>query len=79
MLRVLETSNFWLADRTFKVTPMFYQLYSIQVSLSGIYAFLPNKTVKTYHHFLEALKILAPDTRPKKNLLNFEQAAIQAF
>ena len=65
MLHVLETSNFWLADGTFKVTPkMFYQLYSIHVSLSGIapaciYAFLPNKTEKTYHRFLEALKILA--------------------
>ena len=85
MLPVLETSNFWLADGTFKVTPkMFYQLYSIHVSLSGIapaciYAFLPNKTEKTYHRFLEALKILVPDSRPEKNLLDFEQAAIQAF
>ena len=85
MLRVLETSNFWLADGTFKVTPkMFYQLYSIHVSLSGIapasiYAFLPNKTEKTYHRFLEALKILVPDSRPEKILLDFEQAAIQAF
>ena len=85
MLRVLETSNFWLADGTFKVTPkMFYQLYSIYVSLSGIapaciYAFLPNKTEKTYHRFLEALKILAPDRRPEKILLDYEQAAIQAI
>ena len=85
MLRVLETSNFWLADGTFKVTPkMFYQLYSINVSLSGIapaciYALLPNKTEKTYHRFLEALKILVPDSRPEKILLDFEQAAIQAF
>ena len=72
MLRVLETSNFWLADGTFKVTPkMFYQLYSIHVSLSGIapaciYAFMPNKTEKIYHRFLEALKILVPDSRPEK-------------
>ena len=37
MLRVLEKSNFWLADGTFKVTPqMFYQLYSIHVSISGM-------------------------------------------
>ena len=61
MLRLLETSNFWLADGTFKVTPKrFYQLYSIHVSLSGIapaciYAFLPNKSEKIYHRFLEAL------------------------
>ena len=43
---------------TFKITPkMFYQLYSIHVSVSGIapaciYAFLPNKTEKTYNRFL---------------------------
>ena len=34
---------------------------------------------KTYHRFLEALKILNPDSRPVKILLDFEQAAIQAF
>ena len=34
---VLEKLNFWLDDGTFKVTPkMFYQLYSIDISLSGI-------------------------------------------
>ena len=64
--------NFWLADGTFNVTPkMFYQFYSIHVSISGIapaciYAFLPNKAEKTYHRFLEALKILATDKRPEK-------------
>ena len=85
MLRVLETSNFWLADGTFKVTPkMFYQFYSIHVSLSGVapacnYLFLPKRTEKTYHRFLEALKILAPNIRPEKKLSDFEQAAIQAF
>ena len=47
MSRVLEKSNFWLADGTFKITPkMFCQLYSIHVSVSGIapaciYAFFP--------------------------------------
>ena len=40
---------------------------------------MPNKTEKTYHRFLEALKIPAPDSRPEKFLLVFEQAAIQAF
>ena len=37
------------------------------------------KQKKTYHRFLEALKILAPDSRPGKILLDFEQAAIPAF
>ena len=83
-LRVLENSNFWLADGKFKVTTkLFYQLYSIKISLSGIafaciYAFLPNKT-KTYHRFLESLKNLALDSLPEKDLLDFQQAAIQAF
>ena len=85
MLRVLEKSSFWLADGTFKITPkMFYQLYSIHVSVSGIvpgciYAFLPNKTEKTYHRFLQALIDLAPNCRPEKILLDFEQAALQSF
>ena len=54
MLRVLETFNFWLADGTLKVTPkMFYQLYSIHLSLSEIapackYAFLPNYGIQSY-------------------------------
>ena len=81
MLRALETSNFWLADGTFS-PKMFYQLYSIHVSLSGIapaWIFLPNKTEKTYHRFLEAPKILAPDNRPEEVLPDLEQVGIQAF
>ena len=72
MLRILEKSSFWLADGTFKITPkMFYQLYSIHVSVSGnapacIYAFLPNKTEKTYNRLLQALIDLAPKCRPEK-------------
>ena len=72
MLRVLEKSSFWLADGTFKIAPkMFYQLYSIHVSISGvapacIYAFLPNKTEKTYNSFLQALIDLGPNCRTEK-------------
>ena len=77
MLRVLEKSSFWLADGTFKITPkIFYQLYSIHVSVSGIvpgciYAFLPNKTEKTYHRFLQALIDLAPNCWPEKKFVRF--------
>ena len=52
MLRVLEKSSFWLANGTFKFAPkMFYQLYSIHVSVSGVapaclYLFLPMKIKK---------------------------------
>ena len=81
MLRVLEKSNFWLAEGTPK---MFYQLYSIHVSLPGIapafiYAFLPIKTKKTYHCFLEALKKLTPDSKLEEVLLDLEQMALHAF
>ena len=63
---------------------MFYKLYFLHVSLFGtapacMYAFRPDKTEKTYRRFLEALKILAPDNRPGKLLLDFEQADIQTF
>ena len=63
VLSVLENSKFCLADGSFKVThEIFYQLYSIYVSLSGdapacIYPFLPNKT---YYRFLEAPKKINP-------------------
>ena len=86
MLNVLEKPKFWMADGTLKVAmKLFYQLYSIHISLSRIapaciYLFLLNETEKTYQRFLEALKILAPDSKPeKKKLLDFKQAAIQAF
>ena len=85
MIRVLESSNFWLADGTFKGTPkIFSEFYSVHVSLSEItpaciYAFLPIKTEKTHHRFLEALKNLTPDSKPEKFLLDFEQAAFKAF
>ena len=57
-----------------KIIPkMICQLYSIHVSVSGIapaciYAFLPNKTEKTYNRFLQALIDLAPNCRPEKIL-----------
>ena len=84
MLRALEKSKLWLANGNFKVTPkMFYLLYSIHISISGIalaciYAFLSKNRKKTYHRFSEALKTLVPDKKPEKFLLDFEQAAIQA-
>ena len=72
MLRVF----FWLADGTSKLNPeMFYQVYSIHVSVSGIYAFQLNKTEKTYDRFLQALIDWAPNCQPEKFLLHFEQAA----
>ena len=61
MLRVLEKSFFWLADGTFEITlKMFYQLYSIHVSVSGIapaciYALLPNKSYRNILLFWQVI------------------------
>ena len=85
MLRVLETSHFLLADDTFKVTPkMFYQFYFIHVSFSGIapsciYALLPKTNRKNLPPSLRSPKKIAPDSRPEKILLDFQQAAIQTL
>ena len=85
MFRELEKSNFWFVDGTFKVIPKtLYHLYSMHVNLSGIapaciYASLQNKTGKTRHRFLGALKNLTPDGKLEKVLLEFEQATFQTF
>ena len=58
MLKLLSIYPNWLADGTFKVVPeIFYQLYTIHVELKAFsppcfYAFLPNKTEKTYQRLL---------------------------
>ena len=64
--RVLEKSNFWLADGPFKVNfNMFLQFYSLHVRLSGIalaciYRFLPKKTEKNQQPFLGTAKNTSP-------------------
>ena len=84
MLRVLEVSTLGcLTEFSKLLLNIFYQVQSIDVTLSGIapaciYAFLSNKAEK-YHRILETLKKLKPDTRPEKILLDFDQAAAQAF
>ena len=85
MTSVLESSKFWLGDRTFKLSPKnFYQIYTLHVYILGIapaclYALLPNKTEKTYSRLLDALDTFAPDCKPDKVLLDFEIAPINAF
>ena len=85
MLRVLEKSFFWLADGTFKITPKssisYIQFMLVYLALRQL-AFTPSfltKPQKTYNRFLQALIDLAPNCRPEKFLLDFEQAALQSF
>ena len=85
LLRLLERSQQWLADGTFKLSPtVFYQLYTIhaQVGHSApacIYAFLPNKSEKTYSRMLEMVCLAIPEAAPCRLLVDFEQAPMNAF
>ena len=85
MLTELETSKFWLADGTIKLSPtLFYQIYTIHASFmettpACVYAFLPSKTEMTYRRFLDIILKLAPNSAPEKILVDFENAVIQSF
>ncbi|XP_065312514.1 uncharacterized protein LOC135922035 [Gordionus sp. m RMFG-2023] len=45
----------------------------------GIYCLLPNKTAHTYARMIKELKQLLPGAHPRKILVDFEQAPINAF
>ena len=72
-------------DGTFDVTPlMFFQLCTVlcQVGASFppcVYFLLPNKTEETYSGMFNILKIIAPFVFPQKVLVDFEQAAANAY
>ena len=84
MKNLLNLSNTWLVDGTFKLSPeIFYQIYTIHVELNGfappcVYVLLPNKTEKTYNRTIE---MLSEETNPNpgKVLEDFEKAALNAF
>jgi hypothetical protein len=86
LLDSLARADLWLADGTFKVVPnVFFQLYSMHFSFgSGItpaalYCLLSNKTAATYDMVLRQLKLLVPLAAPRKILVDFERAAMNAF
>ena len=84
MKNLLNLSNTWLVNGTFKLSPdIFYQIYTIHVELNGfappcVYVLLPNKTEKTYIRMIE---LLSEETNPNpgKILADFEKAALNAF
>ena len=61
MKNLLNLSNTWLVDETFKLSPeIFYQIYTIHVELNGFvppcaYVLLPNETEITYIRMIELL------------------------
>ena len=82
MKNLLNLSNIWLVDGTFKLSPeLFYQVYTIHVELNQppcVYVLLPNKTEKTYYRMIELLKE-ETNPNPGKILADFEKAALNAL
>ena len=83
--RVLELSENWQADGTFKVTPpIFAQVYSIHASQHGdlvpaFYCLLPNKAQETYERLFRAVRQLIPNAHPTSFLVDFEMSAINTI
>lgn len=86
LLDGLARADVWLADGTFKVVPsLFFQLYTIHfnfrdgINPAGLYCLLTNKTAETYAVVLQELKTLIPRAAPRKILVDFERASMNAF
>ena len=77
----------WFCDGTFQLVPeIFFQLYTIHARVGNnyppcVYFLLPSKTGAIYRKMLEALKrfLLPHGFCPRKILLDFEMAAMNAF
>jgi hypothetical protein len=59
-------------------------MYTMHISRDGffipcVFGLLPNKQEATYRDFLHQLTLLVPDLQPKNIIVDFEQAAINAF
>ena len=89
---MLEASQFWLADGTFKTAPaLFSQVYAIHSLRGGpnpledghllpsLFVLLPNKTEAIYMRMWLQIQILCPNAQPTHMLMDFEKAAINSF
>ncbi|XP_063931856.1 uncharacterized protein LOC135143846 [Zophobas morio] len=84
--KILEESDHWFVDGTFRSTPsLFYQVYIIMAKKfdavhSIIYGLLPGKSTSVYESFINMLKELFPKPLNRKRIsCYFELAAINAF
>ena len=88
-IEMLNASQIWLCDGTFKTAPkLFAQVYCIHGLRGGpslledghllpsIFVLLPNKTEVLYTRIWEQIKILCPDAMPTNMIMDFEIAAI---
>ena len=72
MKNLLNLSNTWLVDGTFKLSPdIFYQIYTIHIELNGfappcVFVLLPNKTEKTY---IRMIALLSEETNKRHTVL----------
>ncbi|KAE9528681.1 hypothetical protein AGLY_012256, partial [Aphis glycines] len=84
-LNVLNDSEMWFADGTFKSVPnIFTQLYTIHGNISStvyplIYKLMCNKNENSYSEVLNQINILKPNLQPKSIVMDFEQAFIKSF
>ena len=91
-LEMLESSQYWLADGTFKTAPeLFLQVYVIHALRGGpnplqnghllpsLFVLLPNKTQATYTRMWQQIKALCPNAHPNQMIMDFEKAAINSF
>ena len=85
MLSLLQESQSWYADGTFKVVPdQFFQLYTIHAEKGStiipcIYALLTNKTQATYKKLFTKILEINPELNPFLIMVDFEKASINAF
>ena len=91
-LDMLQASQCWLADGTFKTAPnLFAQVYVLHALRGGpeplkdghllpsLFILLPNKTQATYTRMWQQIQLLCPNAQPSRMLMDFEKAAINSF
>jgi len=84
-LNILNDSEIWFADGTFKSVPNIYnQLYTIHGNIDCtvyplIYILMCSKNENSYSEVLNQINILKPNLQPKAIVIDFEQAFIKSF
>jgi len=84
-LNMLQETNDWFGDGTFKSVPsIFSQLYTIHCYTGSlviplVYILMTSRTKKAYAEVLRQFLILKPDLNPKSIKIDFEQSFILAF
>ena len=89
---MLNASQIWFADGTFKTAPsLFSQVYTIHGLRCGpnplqdghllpsLFVLLPNKTEATYFRMWEQIHLVCPTAQPTHMIMDFELAVINGF